>query len=144
MYIYIIQVYRCARRCRAIDTRMYFYIHAYAHARGYGCRQTRTVPRMRVCASGHPHTPRGTSAHASRHTLAWNLHVHTYAHACAHTYTYTHGGTHLAVARPRCAAARAHTHTHSCTSACAHARWNARYERTHASAHARICRYRCT
>jgi hypothetical protein len=83
---------------------------------GMGCSRPRMEPPMRVCAPRHPYTPRGTSAHALRHTLAWNLHVHPYAHTCTHTYTYTHGDTHLAVARSHCAAARAHTHANSCTS----------------------------
>ena len=139
MYIHIIQVYRCApvgaepstHACTLTSTR------TRTHE-GMGCRQPQMGPRMRVCAPVHPYTPRGTSAHASRHTLAWNLHVHTHAHACTHTHTYTHGDTHPAVARSRCAAARAHTHTHSCTSTRAHARWNACYGRTQTSIHARM------
>jgi hypothetical protein len=142
MYTHIIQVYRrapvdaepSARACTFISTRTRMH-------EGMGCRQPQMEPRMHVCAPRHPYTPRGTSAQASRHKLAWNLHVHTYAHACKHTHTRTHGDTHLAVARSDCAAARAaraHTHAHSCTSARAHPRWNARYGRTQTSIHARM------
>jgi hypothetical protein len=117
MYIHIIHAYRCAPVGAEPSTHACIYISTRTRTHeGMGSRQPQMEPRMRVCAPVHPYTPRGTSAHASRHMLAWDLHVHTYAHACTHTYTCTHGDTHLAAARSCCAAARAHTHAHSCTS----------------------------
>ena len=111
-------------------THVCFYIHPYAHARGYGCSPTQMEPPMRVCASGHPYTPRGTSvdtdahlyrwpltparaqAHAHMRTLPWNLHAHSYIYICAHTYTNIR--TQLVVAHVHAAPdARSHAHTHT-------------------------------
>ena len=104
-----------ARRCRAIDTRTYVYIHTCAHARGYGPQTTadgaadaRVRTRAPVHASRHARTC--VEAQACMESTRTHMHMH------ALTHTHTHMVTHLAVARSRCAAARAHTHAHSCTS----------------------------
>jgi hypothetical protein len=147
-----------ACRCRAIDTRMYFYIHTYAHARGDGCREPQMEPPMRVCASGHPYTPRGTSvdtdarctdghttlarAHAHMRTLPWNM-VHarsyTYMHSHIHTYVDVWGARlecRFRHARARtCAHALAwnrHVHPYACT--CTHT-----YTYTHGDTHLSGC-----
>ncbi len=111
--------------CRAIYTRKYFYIHTYAHARGYGCSQTQMGPPMRVCVRIR------ASVHAWRHKRRYRRTLHRWAYdirarACAHahapmestrTLIHLHVLIHTYVdglgareCRFRRAHARAHTH----------------------------------
>ncbi len=121
-----------ARRCRAIDTRMHMNPSIRACTRVWAADQRRWGRACAcACASGHPYTPRGTSAHASRHKLAWNLHVHTYARACTHTYTYTHGDTSSGRAVALRRRARTRTHTHAQARAHTHAGMHATGVRIH-------------
>ncbi len=127
-----------ARRCRAIEPRMYVCIHTYVHARGYGPQ-----PNADGAADARVRVHTWAPVHASRHTLAWNLHVHTHAHACTHTYTYTHGDTHLAVALRHRSRAHARTlmHKHAPST---HAGMHATGARRPPYMRAYICRYICT
>ncbi len=87
----------------AIHTRMYFYIHTYAHARGYyGCKQKQMEPpdvivcvdlgihtRLEAQASIQTHVSTDghtTLARAHARTLPWNLRAHSYRYM----YSYEH------------------------------------------------------
>jgi hypothetical protein len=98
-----------ARRCRAIDTRLHTNPSIRACARVWlqPNADGAADARVRVCASGHPYTPRCTSvdadahlyrrpyhaparAHTHTHTFThtWIRYMHSYLYICAHTYTY--------------------------------------------------------
>jgi hypothetical protein len=121
-----------ARRCRAIDTRMHMNPSIRACARRWlqPNADGAADARVRVCASGHPYTPRCTSVDTdARCTDGHNTHPRARTrtrtrsrrhgfYICTHTYTYVLTHTHiyvsLVVARVRAAPdARSHAHTHT-------------------------------
>ena len=125
-----IHAYRCTPVDAEPSIHARIYIHPYAHARGYGCRQTHMEPPMCVCAcaSGHPYKPRGTSVHA--HWYRWAC------HSCARAHTRAH-----AHAPMECTRTLIHIHVliHTYVDV-----WGAReYRFRHSCAHVRTRKYAC-